>query len=239
MNHFAISLQRDILQPLSKPWGAGVNPLVLIGLTEAILDLGLSEQELHATVRSYARQLSAQVHPDRGLAHSESQQKEIIGAFNAIEEFENFRACLTEFKNTRAEDRHEIGLLRAQLQRMRERFAGIEDEQRALAEQKKSIQEFFEAEQQKAATIAQNAEANLAERREAVDVFQKNLRENLRKIVKARAERATADLRRELRMRERQLLQREIEAETLHEDVSLRSLCRDTVRWWRARVGFG
>jgi uncharacterized protein YoxC len=236
MNLFARSLERDILTPLGKAWGSGLNPLVLIGLTEAILDLGLSEQQLHAAVRSYSRQLSAQVHPDRAHGFTKQRQQEIIGAFNAIDNFELFCICLIDFKNAQAEERHEIGVLREAVKQLRERVhdTGIESAKLAERERnslKKAEQIIFDAHEVAHKIYAEqwnHIEAYKAEFRESVHTALKN-----REDAVGQRETVAGDM--EARMGINWADVKQAGLGVLLENMSPR---RDT-RWWRAPLGFG
>lgn len=116
MDFFSQSLKAQLKETLgqSKPWG-DVNPLVVIGLTEAILDLNLTEDQMYAAIRSYVRQLAAQIHPDRRPGNvSAERQEQILGAFNWLDDQENFSLALADFKTLKAEDRREIRVVRGE-----------------------------------------------------------------------------------------------------------------------------
>jgi len=113
---------------------------VVIGLTEAILDLGLTEEQLHASIKSYGRQLAAQVHPDRKPTNvSAERQEQIIKAFNYLDNFDNFRLALADFKILRAEDRRESRLLNQTVAVLRERLSEFEGQTVALKEARESL----------------------------------------------------------------------------------------------------
>lgn len=117
-----------------------VNSLVMIGLTEAILDLGLSEEQLHFVVRSYGRQLAAQVHPDRKAENiSRERQIEILEAFNILDDYSHFSKALGEFKNIKAEDRRELRIIQSALNSQKMRMAEMEKEFRELASRREAL----------------------------------------------------------------------------------------------------
>jgi curved DNA-binding protein CbpA len=114
MGSFIQSLKSQVEKALGKtlPWGENANPLVVIGLTEAILDLGLTEDQIYAVIHSYGRQLAAQVHPDRQPENvSAERQRQILGAFDLIGDRDHFAQALSDFRTLRAEDRREIKIL--------------------------------------------------------------------------------------------------------------------------------
>lgn len=113
MDMFVQSLKSHVEKASGQisPWGH-VNPLVIIGLTESILDLGLTEEQIYQVIRSFARQLAAQVHPDRRPENvSPERQKEILGAFNFLDDRENFANALANFRTIRSDERREIKIL--------------------------------------------------------------------------------------------------------------------------------
>ena len=137
MSEFSRQLRKEFEAP--SPWG-DVNPLVIIGLTEAILDLGLTEDQIYATIRSYARQLSAQVHPDRNPANiSPERQRQIIGAFDFLDDRQNFIAALADFRNLRAEDRREIKALSQSISVLRQRLESYETKTNVITEERTKL----------------------------------------------------------------------------------------------------
>lgn len=139
MGSFARQLRKDF--EAAPPWGQ-INPLVIIGLTEAVLDLGLTEDQLYNSVRSFARQLSAQVHPDRNPANiSLDRQKQIIGAFDFIDHRENFSMALSDFKELKAEDRHENRLLTRGIEALKQQLYVHKDNVYELEEKRKKVED--------------------------------------------------------------------------------------------------
>ncbi|MHB1316648.1 MAG: hypothetical protein ACYCZW_02200 [Minisyncoccota bacterium] len=130
MNSFLSDLKTNLLKTkegAQKPWG-GVNPLILIGLTDTILNLGLDEQQLYHVVKSYGRQLTAQVHPDRNITNvSEETRKQIFDVFNTLDNFDEFRLALNEFQSIRAEDRRENRVLLESVSSLRHQVSVLEE----------------------------------------------------------------------------------------------------------------
>lgn len=121
------------------PWG-DVNPLVVIGLTEAVLDLGLTEDQIHAVIRSYGKQLAAQVHPDRKPVNvSAERQRQIIGAFDLLDSRENFTRALAHFKTLRAEDRREVKILNQTVNTLRCQIDGYVSQYKQFAASREAL----------------------------------------------------------------------------------------------------
>ena len=77
------------------------NPLTMIGLTPAILGLGLTPEELYEYCTRIARALFACVHPDR---HNGTQRPEALHfseAFDRLKDRKVFNAAITEFQEQR------------------------------------------------------------------------------------------------------------------------------------------
>lgn len=141
MDAFTQSLRAQLEKATGQapPWG-DVNPLVVIGLTEAILDLGLTEDQIYSVIRSYRRQLAAQVHPDRNPANfSPKRQKQILGAFDLLDDRQNFSRALAHFKTLRSEDRRETKILGQALTALRQQLSGFESQFDALKTEKEQL----------------------------------------------------------------------------------------------------
>jgi hypothetical protein len=77
------------------------NPLTMIGLTPAILGLGLTHEELYEYCTRIARALFACVHPDR---HNGTQRPEALHfseAFDLLKDRKVFHAAIKEFQGQR------------------------------------------------------------------------------------------------------------------------------------------
>ena len=77
------------------------NPLTMIGLTPAILGLGLTQDELYEYCTRTARALFACVHPDR---HHGPQRPEVLRfseAFDLLKDRQVFNEAIKEFQGQR------------------------------------------------------------------------------------------------------------------------------------------
>jgi hypothetical protein len=117
------------------------NPLTMIGLTPAILGLGLTHDELYEYCTRIARALFACVHPDR---HNGTQRPEALHfseAFDLLKDRKVFNAAIKEFQGQR---RHgssyttrrsqEEEALRLRFQELQRRNAMLMGEERKLRE---------------------------------------------------------------------------------------------------------
>lgn len=154
MSSFLSDLKATIAksQEGPKPWG-DINPLLLIGLSDTILNLGLNEQQLYSVVKSYGRQLTAQAHPDRKTTNiSEETQRRIFEVFNTLDDFDHFKLALQEFRSLRAEDRRENRILHESLSVLKGRIYSLENEALQLKEASKKLeherQEFIRLKQE-------------------------------------------------------------------------------------------
>ncbi|MFZ2523273.1 MAG: hypothetical protein WAW92_02695 [Minisyncoccia bacterium] len=133
MDEFTRSLRSNIERSLGKPPSWEINPLVVIGLTEAMLDLGLTEDQMYAIVRSYARQLASQVHPDRQPENvSQEKRTRIMQAFEVLDERAKFKEALDEFRSLKSSDRSELNILRRSLASTREMLDTFRKKEREL-----------------------------------------------------------------------------------------------------------
>ncbi len=142
MNGFARSLRANLEKATNQgpPWG-DANPLVVIGLTEAILELGLTESQIYPVVRSFVRQLAAQVHPDRKPVNvSADRQREIMEALDFLDDQDHFVMALKDFRELKAEDRHETSMLRKTVTFLRDEIARHEQEKVFLEDAKKLLE---------------------------------------------------------------------------------------------------
>lgn len=138
---FTQSLKRQVEKALGQApsWG-DINPLVVIGLTEAVLDLGLTEDQIYAAIRSYGRQLAAQVHPDRKPDNvTPERQHQILAAFEVVDSRERFNRALADFKNIRAEDRRESRILGQAVRVLRDRLSDFENQTAIFKEQREAL----------------------------------------------------------------------------------------------------
>lgn len=129
MSDFSRDLKKRVEQALGHgpAWGE-VNPLVVIGLTEAMLDLGLTEDQMYKAVRSYVRQLASQVHPDRPTANvSENRRQQIFRAFEVLDDRNQFSKALAEFRSLKSEDRKELRLLHEALANVKDKLFKLQE----------------------------------------------------------------------------------------------------------------
>ena len=141
MDFFTKNLKHQINIALGGKADWDTNPLVVIGLTESILGLGLTEDQIYNIVRSYGRQLAAQVHPDRKNNLSFDRQKQIIEAFDLLDNKEIFSKALSEFRNIRAEDRRESTILRNTLNQKKIEIDRFNEERLKLERSAKALEE--------------------------------------------------------------------------------------------------
>jgi len=117
------------------------NPLTMIGLTPAILDLGLTYDELYEHCTRIARALFACVHPDRHHGTQRPEALHFSEAFDLLKDRQVFHAAITEFQGQR---RHgsshtthrskEEDTLRLRFQELQRRNAVLIGEARKLHE---------------------------------------------------------------------------------------------------------
>lgn len=101
------------------------NPLINIGVSVDVLDLGLTEDELYTTVvRGFAKQLVASIHPDRVGAderpYLQILQRKYTIAYEELQDLGTFRRALADFRNMKSEERSEIRVLRNALEEAQE-----------------------------------------------------------------------------------------------------------------------
>jgi len=117
------------------------NPLTMIGLTPAILDLGLTYEELYEYCTRIARALFACVHPDRHHGTQRPEALHFSEAFALLKDRQVFHAAITAFQGQR---RHsfssttprstEEDTLRLRFQELQRRNAVLRGEARKLRE---------------------------------------------------------------------------------------------------------
>jgi hypothetical protein len=117
------------------------NPLTMIGLTPAILGLGLTQDELYEYCTRTARTLFACVHPDRHHGTQRPEALHFSEAFDLLKDRQVFNAALKEFQGQR---RHgsahttrrstEEETLRLRFQELQRRNAVLMGEARKLCE---------------------------------------------------------------------------------------------------------
>jgi hypothetical protein len=117
------------------------NPLTMIGLTPAILGLGLTQDELYAYCTRIARALFACIHPDRHNGKQRPEALHVSEAFDLLKDRQVFHAAITEFQVQRRQGssqtthrRKEEETLRLRFQELQRRNALLMGEERKLRE---------------------------------------------------------------------------------------------------------
>jgi hypothetical protein len=113
------------------------NPLTMIGLTPAILGLGLTQDELYKYCIRTARALLAYVHPDRHHGTQRPEALRFSEAFDLLKDRQVFNAAITEFQGQRHHTTHrskEEETLRLRFQELQRRNALLMGEERKLRE---------------------------------------------------------------------------------------------------------
>jgi len=124
------------------------NPLTMIGLTPAILGLGLTQDELYEYCTRAARALFACVHPDR---HHGPQRPEVLHfseAFDLLKDRQVFNEAIKEFQGQRrhgaAYTTHrgtEEETLRLRFRELQRRNAVLMGEERKLRERLQHLEQ--------------------------------------------------------------------------------------------------
>ena len=116
------------------------NPLTMIGLTPAILGLGLTQDELYEYCTRIARTLFACVHPDRHHGTQRPEALHFSEAFDLLKDRQVFNAAITEFEGQRhgaahtTHRGHEEETLRLRFQELQRRNSVLMREERRLRE---------------------------------------------------------------------------------------------------------
>jgi hypothetical protein len=115
------------------------NPLESIGLSAAILDLGLTDEQLLQHVQRIARDLMRFVHPD---IHPEKKDdpavKKFTDAVNKLGDPEQFKRALAEFKGHHAMSSAQERMLGSRIRQDAKKVAQLETE---LGQQRKRLRE--------------------------------------------------------------------------------------------------
>ena len=117
------------------------NPLTMIGLTPAILGLGLTQDELYEYCTRIARALFACVHPDRHHGTQRPEALRFSEAFALLKDRQVFHAAIKDFQEQRrhgsanpAHRSREEDTLRLRFQELQRRNAVLMSEERKLRE---------------------------------------------------------------------------------------------------------
>jgi hypothetical protein len=117
------------------------NPLTMIGLTPAILGLGLTQEELYEYCIRTARALLAYVHPDRHHGTQRPAALRFSEAFALLKDRQVFHTAIKEFQGQRRQGSsstphrsHEEDTLHLRFQELQRRNAMLRGEERTLRE---------------------------------------------------------------------------------------------------------
>lgn len=149
-------LSRALRNELSGDFPQG-NPLVTIGVSAQILDLGLSADELFEYItKDVARRLILRFHADH-LLHTdhggvEGEQSEVAllrgrlgDAYRDLQNREIFDRALAHFRSLKAEDRRETKILRAALEAARQKLTTYESREVELSQTGRQIERVKDA----------------------------------------------------------------------------------------------
>ena len=145
MDAFASSLKTSLQKAMGvRSFTGDVNPLAVIGLSESLLALNLTEDQMYIVVHRYARQVLQQIHPDtQGGKQSkltDENQRRIFEAFDTLDDRANFSRALAEFRTLRSDERTEANLLRRSLVVVKDRLAAFESRELALSQGSKTLE---------------------------------------------------------------------------------------------------
>jgi hypothetical protein len=117
------------------------NPLTMIGLTPAILGLGLTHDELYEYCTRIARALFACIHPDRHNGTQRPEALHVSEAFDLLKDRQVFNAAIEAFQGQRRQGSshpthrsHEEETLRLRLQELQRRNVVLMGEEKKLRE---------------------------------------------------------------------------------------------------------
>ncbi len=166
MDDFTRGLKKSVQVTLGKDSDWGVNPLVVIGLTEAMLDLELTEEQMFKAVRGYVRQLAGQIHPDQANSRiSVERQRQIFEAFEVLDDRRRFSKALEEFRLLKSEDRKEIRILSQSLARAQQELASAQSRESTVSREQRKLERdkqiFYREERKRKSAITElRLEAN-------------------------------------------------------------------------------
>lgn len=140
MSRFSQSLK----QQLTSGFPEG-NPLVAIGVSAQVLDLGLNEDDLYDYItKDVARRLVMRFHPDRvdpsKQAEVKTLQERHAEAYEKLQDRATFTRALSEFRNLKAEERTETRQLRQSLRSLREMLDSYRDKELSQVQASREIE---------------------------------------------------------------------------------------------------
>lgn len=115
------------------------NPLTMIGLTPAILDLGLSQEELYEVCTRIARVLFACVHPDRHHGTQRPEALHFSEALALLKDRQVFHAALTELQGQRRQGAAQTTHRRKEEDTLRLRFQELQRRNSVLMREEKKL----------------------------------------------------------------------------------------------------
>ena len=112
------------------------NSLEVIGFTQSVLDLGLSDDQLYDYSCKSARLLMAMFHPDRVGSDSAVIERQLIfsEAFDQLKDRRIFDRALDKFKETHSEERSEINAAKQVISSLKGRIDTLPAIEKELAE---------------------------------------------------------------------------------------------------------
>lgn len=189
MSDFADTLRKRI-QASQGGTSKKINPLVVIGLTESILDLGLTDEQLFRAVRAFARQIVSAAHPDKASPNIQNERRvKIFEAFEELDDFGRFTIALRDFRNLKAEDRRETRFLIDSLTNTQRLLDGYRGRELAVSQKEKQLerdQTVLETEKKRLAFVS-TENATLQARVSKYVGFVKSLVKKLREEVVKRS----------------------------------------------------
>lgn len=99
------------------------NPLVTIGLSPAILDLGLAPDDLYDQCRRLARDLLRRVHPDAHSGVATPAVTRFSDALNLLNDRELFDLAILDFRGGHIPRSKEIQTLRTRIRHLEKEIA--------------------------------------------------------------------------------------------------------------------
>ncbi len=128
---FVNAMRQEVLEKVSPGSIKRENPLRTIGLSEQILEIGLTDDQLYDYCRYQARYLTAQFHRDRPeMRNDETAKKQhrFEEAFNLIKSDRSaFDLALGEFRTLRSSERSSVNFLKRTFESTRLQLRGYQD----------------------------------------------------------------------------------------------------------------
>ena len=176
-------LSREMRSELAADFPQG-NPLVIIGVSAQVLDLGLSADELFDYIaRDVARRLVLRFHTDRGgFTTSEdvaSLRGRLAEAYRLLQERETFDKAMAEFRNLKSEERAEMRVLRQALDVAQQRADSYANREKTVSDQARQLDQslqVLEKNKQAQRLIVPDLEGRLERQARSLDSRETSLR---------------------------------------------------------------